>query len=145
MFFQVYVIRQLQYNVQFDGTKGNTKTGNALQIVSSIGVKLNVYYQERRRWLRAGAALAPPPSPAPTPPQSTHTYTHIHIHTHTHTHTLFCRTTNYFQQKISIFYYQVLSSFQQTRRKNLSKIDKIYHDMAKNKEIGKHLHTLRLT
>ena len=139
MFFQVYVIRQFQYNVQFNGTKGNTKTENTLQIVSSIGVELNLYYQERRRWRRAGAALAPPPLPAPTPPQPTHT------HTHTHTHTLFCRKTNYFQQKISICYYQVLSSFQQTRRKNLSKIDKIYHDMAKKEEIERHMHTLRLT
>ena len=53
-----------------------------MQIVSSIGVELNLYYQERRRWRRAGAALAPPPSPAPTPPQPTHTYTHTHINTH---------------------------------------------------------------
>ena len=53
-----------------------------MQIVSSIGVELNLYYQERRRWRRAGAALAPPPLPAPAPPQPTHTHTHTHIHTH---------------------------------------------------------------
>ena len=65
-----------------------------MQIVSSIGVELNLYYQERRRWRRAGAALAPPPSPAPTPPpQPTHT------HTRTHTHTL----THFFAEQQTIF------------------------------------------
>ena len=57
-----------------------------MQIVSSIGVELNLYYQERRRWRRAGAALAPPPSPAPTPPPNPHTHTHTRTPTHTLTH-----------------------------------------------------------
>ena len=64
-----------------------------MQIVSSIGVELNLYYQERRRWRRAGAALAPPPSPAPTPPPNPHT------HTRTHTHTL----THFFAEQQTIF------------------------------------------
>ena len=72
-----------------------------MQIVSSIGVELNLYYQERRRWRRAGAALAPPPSPAPTPPRP-NPHTHTHAHTHTHTH-FFAEQQTIFSKKFQFF------------------------------------------